>query len=362
MLITPPLHCSVIFFYTQYMLTLSDASYDTKEILKWGGLFIAGMVILVTFFIFVKQTFFPTPPPKPTIAFGKLPPQLFPKNVIDKTPTYTINTLSGALPQFPNQTKIFSIQLNTPDLSGLSNATEMAKGGLFTQGPNKISDILYEWTNPDKDKVSSNIDINIVNYNFNVTSDYLNNSDILSGQELPSPSQSIIDAKGLLVNLNSFPADIDETKTQTVLLSIKNGALTPATSFSSAQIVKIMFYQKDVNLLPIYYEKPDSSNIDALVGTKDQVVELNYNHQTITDAFSTYPLKTSQQAFADLQQGYAYIASYEGNSSNISINNVLLAYYIGTDPQAYLMPIFVFEGNDNFIAYVPAVTDEWINK
>jgi hypothetical protein len=254
------------------------------------------------------------------------------------------------------------MEVNAPNLVGLANAKEMARKANFTQGPNKISDMFYEWTNPASGDLTSKVRIDTVNYSFNISSNYLNNSAIISGQDLKSPSQSIEAAKSVLTNLNSFPSDIDPAKTQTVLLSIKNGALTTATSLSSTQVIKVIFYQQDINKLPLYYEKPDSSNIDVLVGPGDKILEANYIHQTITDQFATYPLKTTNRALEDLKQGYAYIASYQGNSANVSIDDVLLAYYVGTLPQPYLMPIMVFKGNDNFVAYIPAVTDEWISK
>lgn len=344
------------------MITLSQASFDTKEILKWGGIFITGLVIILSSFLFIKNTFFPTPPPKPTVGFGKLAPQLFPQNIIEKKLTYTINTLSGALPEFPNQNKVFKMQANTPDLLGLSNSQTTAHIAGFTQGPNKISDVLYQWENPLSGTLSSKVNIDIVNYNFNISSDYVNNYDILSGQGLKQPDQCISDAQNMLSKLNSLPSDIDPSKTQTAFLSIQNGTLVTTTSLSSAQAVRVIFYQKDVNKLPIYYENPNASNIDVLVGPEDKILEADYIHQTVTNQFETYPMKSSAQAFGDLRQGYAYIASYQGNTLNISINNVILAYYIGTKPQDYLMPIFVFEGNNNFVAYVPAVTDGWINK
>jgi len=159
-----------------------------------------------------------------------------------------------------------------------------------------------------------------------------------------------------------MPSDIDQTKTQANLLSLKNGSLVPATSVSNTQLIGVVFYQKDVDGLPIYYENPNSSNINILVGSNHKILEANYIHQTVTGDFSTYPLKTVQQAFADLKQGKGYIASYYGPSTNIVINNVFLAYYIGSQTQKYLMPIVVFVGNNDFYAYVPAVTDGWINN
>jgi len=346
------------------MLTLSDASYDTKEILKWGGIFIAALVIIVTSILFIKQTFFPTPPPKPTMAFGKLTPQIFPKNAMDKTPTYTINTLTGTLPGAVDLIKVYKIQPAVPDLLNLSNAKDMVQKANFTQGPNKISDVLYDWTGTadDSSGLQSKITVNIVNGNFNITSDYLDHPAIVSGQGLEPQNSAIGDAQAFLANLGTLSADIDQTKTQTQLLSIINGTLAQATSFSSAQVIRVLFYQQNVNKLPIYYENPNASNIDVLVGTNDKILEANYIHQTVTDQFATYPMKSTTQAFEDLKQGYAYIASYQGTSSNIAINDVALGYYIGSEPQDYLMPIFVFKGNDNFVAYVPAVTDGWIGK
>jgi len=96
------------------------------------------LVIVVSGILFIKQTFFPTPPPKPTLAFGTLNPQLFPKNASDKKFTYVINTLSGALPSFPDQAKIYKMQINPPDLLGLTNAKQIAGGAGFTQGPIKF--------------------------------------------------------------------------------------------------------------------------------------------------------------------------------------------------------------------------------
>jgi len=45
-----------------------------------GGLFIAGLVVVVVFiqmFLIAKEAIFPTPPPKPTVAFGNLTRNFF---------------------------------------------------------------------------------------------------------------------------------------------------------------------------------------------------------------------------------------------------------------------------------------------
>jgi hypothetical protein len=346
------------------MFTLSQASYDTKEILKWGGLFIAGLVIVVVFIqmlLILKNTFFPTPPPKPTVAFGKLEPQLFPASVTDKKLTYSINTLTGALPTLSNQIKIFKIQTFTPDLLSLQNAKDKVDAAGFKSDPTQISGTNYEWTNTDAAGLSQKINMNIVDNNFVLTSDFLTNQATLSG-DLPSQNDSIKTATDYLNQINTLPADIDTNKTQTSFFAIQNGMLVPTTSFANANAVRVDFFQKDVNGLPVVYAQPDLSNINVLVGPNGEIFQAQYFYQTPTSESATYPVKTSTQAYQDLQNGIVYIASYDGSSTTVSITDTFPAYYISNQAQDYLMPVIVFEGSDNFTAYVPAVTDEWINK
>jgi hypothetical protein len=346
------------------MFTLSQASHDTKEILKWGGLFIAGLVIIVVFiqmFLVVKEAIFPTPPPKPTVAFDKLDPQLFPTSVTDKKLTYKINTLTGALPTFPNQMKIFKIKTAAPDLLSLSNAKAKVAAAGFKSAPTQISDVNYKWGNTDSLGLLQEITMNIVNNNFVLTSDFLSGKSALSGN-LPNEKDSITAATYYLSQINTLPADIDTGKTKTSFFTVTNGSFAPVTSLAGAKTVRVDFFQKDINKIPIVYEQPNSSNINFLVGPKEEIIQAQYFYQAPSDESATYPIKTSTQAYDDLQKGIAYIASYGGSSSTVSIIDAFPAYYTSSQDQKYLMPVIVFEGSNNFTAYVPAVTDEWINK
>jgi len=347
------------------MFTLSQASYDTKEILKWGGLFIAGLVVVIVFiqmFLMVKEAIFPTPEAKPTLAFNKLDPQLFPANVTDKKLTYKINTLTGFLPTFTDQMKVFKIKAFTPDLLSLQNAKDKVKSAGFTSAPTQISNINYEWNNTDEAGLTQNIKMDIVSNNFSLTSDYLTNQALLADKTQPNEQDSIKAATNYLNKINSLPTDIDTTKTNTSFLTIQNGAFVPVASLSEANAVEVDFFQQDIDKIPIVYEKPNSSSLNFLIGPGGEIVEAQYFYQTPSEESATYPVKTSAQAYQALQNGFAYIASYDGASTTVSINNAFPAYYLSSQSQNFLMPVIVFEGSDNFIAYVPLVTDEWINK
>src|SRR6266404_5428692 len=115
---------------------------------------------------------------------------------------------------------------------------------------------------------------------------------------------------------------------------------------------------------PIIYPHPPYSTMNFLVASGENqatVVSAIYNHQTVNlqpDKNATYPIKSAQQAFDDLKNGKGYIASYNGSDSQILISNIFLAYYIGVTDQDYLMPVIVFQGQNGFFAYVPAVTND----
>jgi hypothetical protein len=162
-----------------------------------------------------------------------------------------------------------------------------------------------------------------------------------------------------------FPTDIDDSKTKTSLYSIEAGVLVPVNKISDTKIVAVDFFQKDIDKLPIYYEKGTSSTIDFWVGKENvalEVVNVTFLHKNISNVFSTYAIKTAQQAYSELQGGKAFIAYKDPNISEITIKNVSLGYYIGEADQNFLMPIVVFEGSNNFLAYVSAVRDEWIGN
>ena len=112
----------------------------------------------------------------------------------------------------------------------------------------------------------------------------------------------------------------------------------------------------------MYYPRPPYSTINFLIvgDTIDPVVEAQFFHQDIAETGETYPIKTADQAFEELRNGKGYIASFFGTSTTVKIKDVTLGYYISDRPQEYLMPIIVFHGDNDFIAYVSAVQNTWI--
>ena len=97
-------------------------------------------------------------------------------------------------------------------------------------------------------------------------------------------------------------------------------------------------------------------------GISSPIIEISYTFWPIAfDDFGTYPLISGTSAWEELVKGNAAIISMGNNTSgNIVIRNIYMAYYDSEDPQLFLQPIFVFEGDNNFVAYLPAIIPDWL--
>lgn len=348
------------------MLTLHSTTQTIKKYLKWGGIGLGALLVLFLLFrggIAVFNLIFPKAPPAPTVIFGKLPPLLFPDDITKKELTYTLDTISGSLPTFEDRITVLPIVNAEPTLLNLENARASVGSVGFTLSENVITDTVYQWTN---DKKSDKKMIrNIVSNDFTLNSNYFSYPEVLAATSIPTEQEAKTIAKQFLDNMGLFPADIDEERTSTQLLAIQNATIFPASSLSTAQLIRVDFFQKAVNEIPIYYPRPPFSTMHFFVGAGDsrgQIVQGQYYHQAVSEEQATYPLKTPQKAYAELQAGKGYIGAYYGTSDEVIINEVYLAYYLGEEKQEYLMPIIVFEGKEGFFGYISAISDEWINE
>ncbi len=352
------------------MTTLHRVAEASKKIIIGFAIGIGSIIfIAVLFRVFsnIKEALFPTPPPPPTVRFGKLPAVPFPQSATDKALTYSLNTLTGSLPDLPAQIYVYKIFQPTPSLLGFDNVKTLAAKNNFTSDPVAVSDTTYTWENADP--IGSTLTYNIITGDFDIKSDYLTNQDVLSAANLPQPQDAISFAKEFLSNFSAYPSDIDDSKTTTRLFTITNGGITSSSSFSNAQLIEVDYFQNDVDKIPIYYPHYPSSLMHVVLAsangqdTTPQVVEASFYHKIVqTENGSTYPLISSKDAFDLLKTNKAYIANYEGTNTNINISSVSLGYFLGTKPQSFLYPVIIFQGDNNFYAFVSAVKDEWVKN
>ncbi|HSD98460.1 MAG TPA: hypothetical protein VLB73_02040 [Patescibacteria group bacterium] len=349
------------------MANLSRVSDVTRKLAEILGIGIVALILLMILFrvgTFVKELISPTPPKAPTVAFGKLPVLSFPKNFDNKTYSYTINTLSGSLPTLPDRITVYKLQQPAPNLLGLDKAKSIAAEAGFTDQPTPISDTEYRWLA--SDPFPSMLTMDIQSFDFTYTSDYRNNPTVVQALHVPDGTTAQTVSKAFFAKIIPLPDSIDDSKTKTTLFAISPSGLSPASSLSTAQIIRVDYFPKSIDNIPVYTANPDKSLFYTLVASGDtdfpQVVEAQYYHKDPTKNTATYPILSVQQAYADLQQGKGYVAANPTGDTSITITDVSLGYYVDATSQQYLWPIIVFQGDKGFYAYVSAVSSDWIQK
>lgn len=343
------------------MVTLSDFKTEFLKVAKWASVVIG--ILLIIYVIIQIFSFFinSSKRNKPDVGFGKLTKIDLPKG-LDNNFTYSINTITGALPSLPSQANIYKMVKGEPDLLAVERTGEKVASLGFTSRPTQISDVLFKWNTPPP--LTRSITVNVLIPQFSITSNFIEDKFVLSAGSLPTKDETVESAQSFLESLEFLPDNLDEGATKVKLLKIQNGTISEASSLSNAQLISVYFFQKK-NDIPFVYPGGDLSTMNLTIGSGDRssyIVDARFFYQKVSDKKATYPLISVKEAYEKLKSGKGYIATYNGTDKNIYIKKAYLAYYTEGKEHDYLQPVIVFEGNDNFFAYVPAVKDEWVNN
>src|SRR5579885_2658027 len=112
------------------MTSLHRVVDATKKLLVGfviGIILLLVIVFVVNFFKQLNEKLHPAPPTPPTVAFGKLPPIDFPTPAAPtQNFTYTLNTVSGNLPDLPDKETVYKIVQPQPSLLAFQKVQEIA--------------------------------------------------------------------------------------------------------------------------------------------------------------------------------------------------------------------------------------------
>ncbi len=347
-------------------MTLTDASVKARKIIKYG-------VGIISFIVLARLTFlsgvnlyeklFPDPPPKPTVKFGKLPEINFGEGESAEGLSYVLETVSGGLPVFQEQTPVYLITQPLPGIRALDNARDTARQLGFSSEGRELVETVYLFS---KGGSPSTLNMNIVTGIFSISYD-INSDPQVFDQIPPSAEAAASSIKNMLNNANLL-GDLQKGPVSHKYLRVEAGQLVEAISLSEANIVKVNLYREAYGpgeaKLPSVTQDPNESNVWFMLtgsGGNQKIIAGEYHHFPIDPAkVATYPVKTAQQAWNNLQEGKAYIASLGENDDNkITIKNVYLEYFDPAQYDQFYQPVAVFEGENGFVAYVPAVTNEF---
>lgn len=347
------------------MTSLTQIAITARKAIRYGIFLIiflmVGKVVLdASIGVYLKV--FPPAPAAPTVKFGKLTKIPFPTNNITAKLTYTLETPDGGLPtNIPNQAKVYFMPKTGANLLALDVATQKAKAMDFTSDPQQLSDILYKYTNPNFPSV---LEMNIVTGTFSISYDLTADRTPITTRP-PVAEVAASEFRSILSSANILPDDLSGT-TSHDFLKLSNGSLVSALSLSESDLVKVNLFRKNYDNLPSMTGDPNQANVWALISGStnhdQQIIAAEYHYHPVDESqFATYPIKTPAQAFSELQSGQAFVADLGLNKdgSNLKIRRVYLAYFDPEMESDFYQPMYVFEGDNGFTAYVSAVTSNY---
>jgi hypothetical protein len=368
------------------MPTLTEASRFTRKGVKYFALSIVVYFILkfaVTIGIAIYKQLNPEPPAPPTYNFGVLPALSFPQSSKYQI-NFTLETPQGVLPLPPYKMNVYYSPFKKPTFSAYAEAESLAKRLKFFNEPKSLSSEVYEWTR----KIPSPLTLNInsLTGSFSLTYQWTTDLDLLVEKNVPGKSQTYKMATDFFGGLGKPVSDIDFNNGTIKYLKVVGGQLHETVSPAEAHFVKADFFRYNIDYEVLYLmaedrtilqddsfevltPDPDEGTLSMLIsGSRNsdkKYIDVSYDYYPISyEAPETYSLKNINTAWSELVNGNAYIAK-GSELTDVKIRRVYLAYYDAKIEQDFIQPIYVFsdaETQANFVAYIPAVDPNWVQK
>lgn len=348
------------------MASLTRIAYYTRKTIVLGIIGLISLFViktLISFGIKQWQTTHPAPPQAPNVLFGKLPKSKFSHSKYPHPQNFVLETVGGELPEASATAKVFQIPKKLPSLLASRHAQEFASRLGFINKPIEKTATRYKFEDPKT--FLKTLDLDIINYNFSLNYDFLKDVEVFKEKSFFSVEQAKTEANRFFQSTAIFPSDLQNGERKVSFLKFSGQELLPTSSLSKADAVRVDYLRSDAEnspVLPPEFEKSPVFIVFSGSKAKEKriiLAEFNYfevNYQTS----ATYPIKTTQEAWEELKNGLGFIARWQGKSGQAIIRKAYLAYYDSPEYQPFLQPIFVFEGDQEFVAYMPAVKNEWL--
>ncbi len=347
------------------MATLTETAYYSRKIIKFGGIGVVAFLILRSLLlagVAYYRKLNPPPPPPPTVLFGRLPELVFPDSSAQVL-SYKLETVTGTAPDLGDRTTVYFMPVRQANLLALERMQSLAARLDFKEEPEQISPRKYEWTRDEP--LGAKMVADIVSGSFALSVSWQQDLRLLSSKALPSGEEAVKEAVNFLQNAGIWASDLSSVDAQVSFYKADVNEMVSAVSLSEADFVRVDFYRNAIEESLVYTPNPKRGSVSlTFSGNKTRgkrVVEVKYNWFEVNyDEMATYPIKPSSQAWNELKAGEGYIASIDSGIDEVVVRQISLGFYDSAVPQYYLQPIYVFVGDNNFIGFVQAVSQGWI--
>ncbi len=348
---------------------LTTINYFGRLFVRYGLAFLVilmvGRVLLSAAVNYWKATH-PAPPPAPTVGFGVLPAPQFPAQSSEEKPNnYELEIVAG-LNDSVDQAKVFLVTRNSVNLLDDQKVKTVAEDYGFTSEPEIIADQEYRFTK--SSPLDMSLEISSLDWTFSLRSNYLSRADLLTQENrLPEEFEAVNTVKDYLSRADLLGSDMATASGKVSFLKSLGGELTSAVAYSDADFIQVDLNRSPIDgLYPLYTAKGSVGIVSAILsglslGNSGIVQMDNFYRPVDYLNVQTYPLRGFRSAWKIVQAGEAYIASGP-KTGTVTVRSAELAYYDDFEYQRYLQPIYVFKGDNDFMAFVPAISAEYLQK
>ncbi len=353
------------------MATLTETAYYTRKSIK---VFIFGLAVffVLKFFLGLGQSvwlsLFPPPPPPPTLSFGRLPKIEFPSTPVGSSSaqfTYTLETVGGALSSQTPNLKVFFIPKPAPSFGANEKMLSQASRLGFTGQPQRIPNTVNSWRFDNNIHPLQHLDYDQTNGNFHLYYEFRYDLNLFFQKTFTNQQEILNQANAFFQNLGLLGPNIPSVS----YFKLELDKLMPATSLAEADAAAVTFQRANIfdrqQSYPVLPANPKQGLISLLFsGNSDppkKILEANYFYLPVDmENWATYPAISFAQAFEILKSGQAFMAQLSTNpSSQIIIRQAYYAYFDPPNFQNYLQPVVVFSDEQGFLAYVPAISENY---
>ncbi len=350
------------------MATLTEVSVMARKGIKYGIIGLVVMAMIPGAFSMLRKiilAFNPPPPPAPTVRYGKLPKLMFPEVPNFATPEYKLETITGSFPALKNTGKVYLVGVNKARLLVLDRMKARMRTVDMNPEPVQLDEKTYRFLHA---KEPIDLLFDSITGGFSYKYDWTTNKAIYTSRDVLIGDQAIARAKSFLQKLGGLPIDLAKGDGKNGLINVTywaatNSAMVPAVSAYEANFVRVDLFRDNKDEMKIVTVGGNTSPVNVIMsglpGTLE-TVQANFHYsQILDDDFATYPLKSVETAWRELVSGGGFISRRTAEKT-VVVRKASLAYFEANEQQLFMQPVFVFEGDAGFVAYVQAVDPSYV--
>jgi hypothetical protein len=347
------------------MATLTYTAYVTRNAIKYGAIGLGVFTIVwvtISAGIAAWKAAYPVVVP-PDLKYGVLPKIIFPEKEFVKK-SFSQQFPNDNYPAFATQARTYFIARSISTFLALEDDKKTAAQLGFNAEPKELTPGkgVYEFKN---DIYNQTLTMNIADGSFKLKYPYETDQLLLNPEKIPNKNEAIDLAKQYLSSAGKYPKDLEDGGKKVSFWKIELDGLKAVNSQSEGNAVRVDFFRSNLEgNIPIVSSEYNGAPVSVLIsGAQSEgkrIIEVNYKYAPVDrQSFATYPIKTAAEAWSELVSGnYWPVNDVSGNS--VVIRKMYLAYFEPVVLTNYLEPVYVFEGDNNFITYVSAITDKYV--